>query len=153
VDSGVVVDEHLRTSDPHVLAAGDVARALHPALGRHLRVEHWANAIRHGVVAARSILGTDEVDERPPYFYTDQYDLGMEYVGFADPTAADVDLVIRGDLATRTFLAFWLSAGRVVAGMNVNIWDVSEQIEALIRSGRSVDAARLADPDVPLPDV
>jgi 3-phenylpropionate/trans-cinnamate dioxygenase ferredoxin reductase subunit len=153
VDSGVVVDEHLRSSDPHIWAAGDVARALHPALGRHLRVEHWANAVRHGVVAGRSLLGADAVDERPPYFYTDQYDLGMEYVGFTDPTAPDGELVVRGDLATRTFLAFWLQDGRVVAGMNVNIWDVSESIEALIRSGRTVDVARLTDPDVPLTDV
>jgi 3-phenylpropionate/trans-cinnamate dioxygenase ferredoxin reductase subunit len=150
VESGVVVDEHLRTADPHVLAAGDVANARRPALGRNLRVEHWANAVRHGVVAARSILGTDEVDERPPYFFTDQYDLGMEYVGFVDPTAPGVELVVRGDLASRTFLAFWLEGGRVVAGTNVNIWDVSEDIEALIRSGRTVDRARLADPEVPL---
>ncbi|MCU1431216.1 MAG: FAD-dependent pyridine nucleotide-disulfide oxidoreductase [Actinotalea sp.] len=155
VDNGIVVDQHLRTSDPDVLAAGDVAAAWHPSLGRRLRVEHWANAGRQGEVAARTILGVDAVDERLPYFYTDQYDLGMEYVGHAEtsgPEAYD-HVVVRGDLAGRTLIAFWLRESRVVAGMNVNVWDVTEEIEALIRSGRAVDPARLADEAVPLAEI
>ena len=138
VAGGVVVDEHLRTADPHVLAAGDVAEAWRPALGRRLRTEHWANAQRQGAVAARSIMGADASDDRLPYFYTDQYDLGMEYVGFVGPDGYD-ELVVRGDLAKRELIAFWLREGRVLAGMNVNVWDVTEQIEELIRSGGRVD--------------
>ena len=153
VDNGVVVDEHLRTADPHVLAAGDVANAWRPALGRRLRVEHWANAGRHGVVAARAVQGVDAVDDTLPYFYTDQYDLGMEYVGYAEPDPAGGDVVVRGDLAGREFQAFWLREGRVVAGMHVNVWDTIEDIEAVVRSGRPVDRARLADTSVPLAEV
>lgn len=141
VRDGVVVDEHLQTADPRVLAAGDVALARRPALGRHLRVEHWANAGRHGALAAHTILGTGATDDRLPYFFTDQYDLGMEYVGHAEPTGEGVaaEVVVRGDLAAREFIAFWVRDGRVVAGMNVNVWDVTEDIEALIRSGGAVD--------------
>jgi len=138
VAGGVVVDEHLRTADPHVLAAGDVAEAWRPALHRRLRTEHWANAQRQGAVAARSIMGADASDDRLPYFYTDQYDLGMEYVGYVGPDGYD-ELVVRGDLAKRELIAFWLREGRVLAGMNVNVWDVTEQIEELIRSGGRVD--------------
>ena len=138
VADGVVVDEHLRTADPHVLAAGDVAEAWRPALHRRLRTEHWANAQRQGAVAARSIMGADASDDRLPYFYTDQYDLGMEYVGYVGPDGHD-ELVVRGDLAKRELIAFWLREGRVLAGMNVNVWDVTEQIEELIRSGGRVD--------------
>lgn len=148
VADGVVVDEHLRTADPRVLAAGDVARAWRPALGRHLRVEHWANAGRQGALAARTILAAGDgagtpaaIDDRLPYFYTDQYDLGMEYVGFAETSGDQAydDVVVRGDLAKREFIAFWVRGGRVVAGMNVNVWDVTEDIEALIRAGGGVD--------------
>lgn len=151
VENGVLVDEHLRTTDPAILAAGDVANAFHPLLGRRVRVEHWANALRQGPVAARSLLGRDVTYDRLPFFYTDQYDLGMEYTGFADP-AAD-DLVLRGDLAGRRYIAFWLAGRRVRAGMNVNVWDVSKAIEALVRSGREVDLGRLRDVDVPLDEV
>lgn len=134
VRDGVVVDAHLRTADPRVLAVGDIAEAWHPFYGRHVRVEHWAAAGRHGAVAARTILGADAVDDRLPYFYTDQYDLGMEYVGLAD---ADDEVVVRG--GPDAFIAFWVRDGRVRAGMNVNIWDVTERIEALIKRGGAVD--------------
>jgi len=143
--SGIAVDEHLRTADPAVLAAGDVANAHHTVLGHRLRVEHWDNAIRQGALAARSILGRPDVHDWQPYFYTDQYDLGMEYVGHA---SADDPVVLRGDPATRELVAFWLHDGRVRAAMNVNVWDVNDQLRALV--GRTVDPARLADADVPL---
>jgi 3-phenylpropionate/trans-cinnamate dioxygenase ferredoxin reductase subunit len=152
VSNGVVVDEHLRTAHPAIFAAGDVANAYHPFLGRHLRVEHWANALRQGPVAARSMLGQDATYERLPYFFTDQYDLGMEYNGYAEPDGYD-RVVVRGDVGAREFVAFWLDSGRVVAGMGVNIWDTSKPVTALITSRREVDVARLADPDVPLEDV
>ncbi len=152
VADGITVDEHLRTSDPAVYAAGDVANAYHPRLGRHLRVEHWANARRQGPAAARAMLGDPAGYQRLPYFYTDQYDLGMEYTGSVDPAGVD-DVVVRGDLRSREFIAFWLTAGRVTAGMNVNTWDVTESIELLIASGRQVDPGRLADSDVPLTSV
>ncbi|WP_127131472.1 NAD(P)/FAD-dependent oxidoreductase [Georgenia sp. SYP-B2076] len=152
VDGGVVVDEHLRTAAPDVYAVGDVARFFHPALGQHIRVEHWANAQRGGPVAARSMLGQDVANDRPPYFYTDQFDLSMEYSGYPE-LAADAQVVYRGDREAREFIAFWVAGGRVVAGMNVNVEDVSPAIERLVRSGAPVDPARLADPAVPLEDL
>ena len=153
VEDGVLVDASLRTSDPDVFAAGDVARALHPLLGKHIRVEHWANALNQPAVAAAAMLGrTDAAYDELPYFYTDQFDLGMEYLGYVEPGGYD-RVVVRGDTATREFIAFWLSGGRVLAGMNVNVWDVTEPIKALIRSGAAVDPDRLADPAVPLESV
>jgi len=149
VRDGVVTDASLRTSDPAIYAAGDIARAFHPMLGRHIRVEHWANALHQPQTAARAMLGQDAVYDRVPYFYTDQYDLGMEYAGYAEPGGYD-QVIFRGDAGKREFIAFWLSGGRVVAGMNVNIWDVNDAIQALIRSGQPADPARLANPAVPL---
>ncbi len=152
VDDGVVVDSSLRSSDPDVFAAGDVANAEHPLLGRHVRVEHWANALNQPVVAAQAMLGKPAGYERLPYFYSDQYDLGMEYTGHvADPGAART--VVRGDVGAREFVAFWTSGGRVLAGMNVNVWDVTGPIGDLVRSGRPVDLTRLADPSVPLDEL
>ncbi|NMR20278.1 NAD(P)/FAD-dependent oxidoreductase [Cellulomonas fimi] len=152
VDDGVLVDDHLRTSDPAIFAAGDVANAFHPRLGTHIRVEHWENARRQGALAARTMLGQDAVFDRLPYFFSDQYDLGMEYVGYAEPGAYD-HLVIRGDLDKRELVAFWLAEGRVLAGMNVNVWDVVGEVEALILSARVVDVERLANPGIALADV
>ena len=149
VRNGVVTDASLRTSDPAIYAAGDIASAFHPMLGTHIRVEHWANALHQLQTAAAAMLGRDAVYDRVPYFYTDQYDLGMEYAGYAGPGGYD-QVVFRGDAGKREFIAFWLSGGRVVAGMNVNIWDVNDAIQALIRSGQPADPAWLADPGVPL---
>lgn len=148
VEDGVVVDQHLRSSHPRVLAVGDIARAAHPLLGTHVRVEHWANALNQPATAAATILGRDEPYDRLPYFFTDQYDLGMEYVGHTGGGYDEV--VVRGDLVARELIAFWRRDGRVVAGMNVNVWDVVDGVQALIRSGAVVDRERLADPDVPL---
>ena len=143
VDDGVLVNAGLRTSDAHVFAAGDVANAEHPVLGRRIRVEHWANALHQPEVAAQSILGKDAVYDRLPYFFTDQYDLGMEYVGYA---TADDDVVVRGDLESREFVALWVRDGRVVAGMNVNVWDVTDRIRDLILAGEPADAFELPAP-------
>jgi 3-phenylpropionate/trans-cinnamate dioxygenase ferredoxin reductase subunit len=147
VANGVVTDAALRTSAPDVYAAGDVASSFHPRYGRHVRVEHWANALHGGPAAARSMLGQEVSYDRVPYFFTDQYELGMEYSGLAGPGA---DVVHRGNPGSGAFLTFWLRDGRVEAGMNVNVWDVAEPIQALIRSGRQVDTGRLTDPGVPL---
>jgi 3-phenylpropionate/trans-cinnamate dioxygenase ferredoxin reductase component len=149
VDNGIVVNAGLRSSHPDVYAAGDVANADNPLLGRHLRVEHWQNARTSGTAAARSMLGQRVTHDPVPYFFTDQYDLGMEYSGHIGPGGYD-QLVIRGEVSTRKFIAFWLAEDRVVAGMNVNVWDVSAQIQHLIRSRRTVDPRRLADPDTPV---
>jgi 3-phenylpropionate/trans-cinnamate dioxygenase ferredoxin reductase component len=147
VDNGILTDEALRTSAPDVFAAGDVASSFRPLYGRYVRVEHWANALHSGPAAARSMLGQSVSYDRVPYFYTDQYDLGMEYSGLSGP--ADT-VVCRGNPESGEFIAFWTSDGRVTAGMNVNVWDVTEPIQQLIRSRRQVQAARLADPDTPL---
>ena len=150
VDDGVLVDRRLETSAPGVFAAGDVASAYHPLYRRRVRVEHWANALNQGVTAARAMLGRGVSYERLPYFFSDQYDVGMEYSGLASP--AD-ELVLRGDPATREFLAFWLWEGRVVAGMSVNVWEVTEAVQRLVRSGRRVDVRRLRDPGVALDEL
>lgn len=144
---GIAVDEYLRSSVPSIYAAGDVAAAWHPRFGRHIRVEHWDNAIHQGTTAAANILGANEPYARTPYFYSDQYDLGMEYRGFAPEWG---QVVVRGDLARREFHAFWLSDGRVVAAMNANQWDDGDELQRLVESEERVDLARLADPGVPL---
>jgi 3-phenylpropionate/trans-cinnamate dioxygenase ferredoxin reductase component len=151
VRNGVLVNEQLEAvGAAGVYAAGDVAAAWHPRYQSYLHVEHWANALNQGPAAARNMLGVPTPYARLPYFYSDQYDLGMEYSGFA---ATWDRVVVRGDPAARTFIAFWLKDQRVVAGMNANVWDVTEPIQALIRSGLPVDPARLADPDIPLDQV
>jgi NADPH-dependent 2,4-dienoyl-CoA reductase/sulfur reductase-like enzyme len=148
VDNGIVTDHTLRTSAPDVWAAGDVAATFHPLYGRHVRVEHWANALHGGPAAAQSMLGQDITYDRVPYFFTDQYDLGMEYSGLSGPGDT---VVCRGNPDDGEFIAFWISdEGRVTAGMNVNVWDVTDPIQQLIRSGRHVPAAALTDTDTPL---
>lgn len=144
VDNGILADASLRTSAPDVFAAGDVANAMHPVLGQRLRSEHWQNAISSGEVAARSMLGLEAQHDSIPYFYTDQFDLGMELSGYA-PLMADAEIVIRGDLAAREFIAFWVQGGQVVGGMNVNVWDVNETVQQIIRQGSVHDVAELAD--------
>jgi 3-phenylpropionate/trans-cinnamate dioxygenase ferredoxin reductase component len=150
--NGVVVGAGLRSSDPDIFAAGDVAYAYHPLLGRHIRVEHWYNALHQPQTAARAMLGQDVAYDHVPYFYTDQYDLGMEYAGYVEPGGYD-QVVFRGDVDKREFIAFWLAGGRVLAGMNVNVWDVNDAIQALVRGGHPVDPVRLADPGVALDQV
>ncbi len=145
VNNGILVDEHLRTDDPAILAIGDVANAYNTARGGRLRVEHWDNAIRQGKLAAMSILGLPGAYDWQPYFFTDQYDLGMEYVGYANAAS---DVVIRGDRDTGEFITFWLDDGRISAAMNANIWDVSDDLRALI--GREISADRLRDEKVQL---
>ena len=150
--NGVLTDEALRTTDGNIFAAGDVANSVNPLLGRRVRVEHWSNALDGGPAAARSMLGQPVVYDKVPYFYSDQYDLGMECAGLPSPGSYD-EVAYRGDRAGLEFIAFWLSGGRVVAGMNVNVWDVNDDIQSLIRSARPVDLARLTNPEVPLPDL
>jgi 3-phenylpropionate/trans-cinnamate dioxygenase ferredoxin reductase subunit len=147
IDNGILADQRLETSAPGVFAAGDVANAVHPFYGHPVRVEHWANALAQGPAAARSMLGQETAFDEIPYFFSDQYDVGMEYRGFA--TTWD-EVVFRGAVEDREFIAFWLERGRVVAGMNVNVWDVNERIRDLIVSRRRVDVTELVDPEVPL---
>src|SRR5215469_14400106 len=147
LDNGVVTDEYLAASAAAVFAAGDVASAWHPVFARRIRLEHWSSALNQGPVAARNMMGRRTPYEQIPYFYSDQYDVGMEYSGYA----RDWDQVVfRGDPASREFIAFWLSGGRVVAGMNVNVWDVADSIAALVAAGGRADLSRLLDPGVAL---
>jgi 3-phenylpropionate/trans-cinnamate dioxygenase ferredoxin reductase subunit len=147
LDNGIVTDEYLATSCPGVFAAGDVANAWHPLLNRRIRLEHWSSALNQGPVAAKNMLGALTRYERIPYFFSDQYDVGMEYSGYA----IDWDeVVFRGDPTTREFIAFWLKDGRLAAGMNVNVWDVAEPIATLVAPQRPVDVIRLIDADVDL---
>ncbi len=150
-DGGVLVDASLRTSDPDIYAVGDIAAAEHPLFGGRIRTEHWANALKQPAVAAAGMLGKPGEYAELPYFFTDQYDLGMEYVGHAPGFER---VVFRGDVAKREFVAFWLDGdNRVLAGMNVNIWDVLDDVKALIRSRTSVDPDKLADPEFPLAEL
>ena len=150
VDNGVLVGERLETSVPGIFAAGDVANAVHPHYGRRLRIEHWDNAKRQGRAAAANMLGQAKPYDRIPYFYSDQYDIGMEYTGLA---SADDQVVFRGYRERREFIAFWLRDGAVMAGMNVNVWDVAAAIERLVASGVRADATRLADVARPLEEL
>jgi NADPH-dependent 2,4-dienoyl-CoA reductase/sulfur reductase-like enzyme len=149
VDNGILVDASLRTSDPDIFAAGDVANAFHPTIGERIRSEHWANALNQGPAAARAMLGQEVSYDEIPYAYSDQFEIGMEFSGYP-PLIGDATLVYRGDRDRREFIAFWMLGGRVVAGMNVNVWDVNEDVQGLIRRGNIMDVAALADPDVPL---
>jgi 3-phenylpropionate/trans-cinnamate dioxygenase ferredoxin reductase subunit len=150
VDNGVLVDEQLRASAPGVYAAGDIASAWHPHFQRRLRVEHWANALNQGSTAGVNATGGSETYDRLPYFFSDQYDLGMEYVGHADP---DDEVVVRGSLADREFIAFWRRDGAVTAAMNVNVWDVVEDLKAIIASKQKIPTDRLADSAIPLAEL
>jgi 3-phenylpropionate/trans-cinnamate dioxygenase ferredoxin reductase subunit len=150
IQNGILTNELLKTSAPGIHAAGDVANARHPLYGEHIRVEHWANALHQGPAAARNMLEMNVPYDNVPYFFSDQYDIGMEYAGYA--TKWD-EVVFRGDVDAREFIAFWVADDRVIAGMNVNVWDVTDDIQALIRSKATVDRARLADPDAPLTEL
>ena len=150
VDNGVVVDEFLETSAPGVYAAGDVASAWHPHYQGHLRVEHWANALNQGLAAGANAAGERTAYTRLPYFFSDQYNLGLEYVGYSRPGD---DLVVRGSLEDRELVAFWHRDGVVSAAMNVNVWDVVDDLKAIVAAGARQDRARLADPEVPLADL
>jgi len=156
VDNGVVTDESLRTTLPGVWAAGDVANWKSTLLGTHLRVEHWANANDSGFEAGRSMAGADVTYDPVPFFYSDQYDAGLEYAGYV-PRDTEVDVVLRGDPGSGAFMAFWVvpdgDGVRVLAGMHVNTWDTIDAVQSLIRSGASLDPARLGDPEVPLADL
>jgi 3-phenylpropionate/trans-cinnamate dioxygenase ferredoxin reductase component len=152
VVNGVLVDEHLTSSDPDIFAAGDVANAYYPHLATHVRLEHWAAALNQGPVAAANMMGSGVAYDRVPYFYSDQYDWGMEYSGYVPGGKADA-VVIRGDIGAGQFIAFWMIDGRVKAGMNVNIWDVTDVIQDLVRTDRAIDPVALTDPAVPLADL
>ncbi|MCU1433560.1 MAG: pyridine nucleotide-disulfide oxidoreductase [Pseudarthrobacter sp.] len=149
LDNGILTDTSLQTSEPGIYAAGDVANALHPFTGRHHRSEHWSNALNGGKVAAKAMLGQDATLSTIPYFYTDQFDISMEYSGFP-ALAAGAEPVIRGSLQDKEFIAFWQQDSRVVAGMSVN-WPRKVQpgaqktIKALISARTPVTAERLAD--------
>jgi 3-phenylpropionate/trans-cinnamate dioxygenase ferredoxin reductase subunit len=149
VDNGIAVDEHLRTCDPDVYAAGDVANTWHPERGGRLRVEHWANARRQGALAAKTMLGGEETDLAPPYFFSDQFDLGMEYTGAVSAGGYD-QVIFRRHADPRAVIVFWLRDRRVLAGMNLNIWDVADDIGRLVQSPEQVNSRALADPGVPL---
>jgi 3-phenylpropionate/trans-cinnamate dioxygenase ferredoxin reductase component len=156
VDNGVLVDASLRTSDPDIFAVGDIANHDHPTLDARIRVEHWATALNHPATAVAAMLGATGREasyEELPYFFSDQYDLGMEYIGYAPPGSYD-RVVVRGDVAKREFVAFWLDRdNRIRAAMNVNVWDVVDAIKPLIAAATVVDPARLADPAVAYQDV
>jgi 3-phenylpropionate/trans-cinnamate dioxygenase ferredoxin reductase subunit len=152
VDNGVLLDSALCSSDSRIFAAGDVANARNAFYDKHIRIEHWANALNQPSTVAASMLGQPANHDQLPYFFTDQYDLGMEYVGYVEPGGYD-QVVFRGDLAGREFIAFWLKDGRVLAGMNVNVWDVTDDIKMLIRSRASIGANRLADTGIALADL
>ncbi|MHA3684509.1 NAD(P)/FAD-dependent oxidoreductase [Leucobacter sp. HY1908] len=152
VENGVLVDASLRTSAPDVFAAGDLANIDHAGAGTRVRSEHWAVALATGKAAAQAMLGQSVSYDVIPFFFTDQWELGMEMAGYPH-LMRDAEVVVRGDLAKREYLAFWVKDGRVGGGMNVNVWDVNEQIQDLVRSGVTVDLEKLRDPSVPLTDV
>lgn len=153
VDNGVLVDASLRSSNPSIYAVGDIANHDHPVLGHRVRVEHWATALNQPATAAAALLGGDDVYTELPYFYSDQFDLGMEYIGYAAP-GSYARVVTRGDVPGREFVAFWLDGGdRILAAMNVNVWDVVDEIKPLIAAKTAVDVDSLTRAEVPYADV
>ena len=153
IDNGILVDASLRTSDPDIHAAGDVANVDHAFYGRRVRVEHWDTALGSGPAAAEAMLGLPVSYDRLPFFFTDQYDLGMEFVGMVPPDDRGT-VITRGDVAGEAFWAFWLDGATVAAAMHVNQWDVGiDPLRELVRGRREVDADKLADPNVPLTQV
>lgn len=153
VDNGLLVDRSLRTNDPDIYAVGDIANHDHPVLGHRVRVEHWATALNQPAAAAAALLGSDESYTELPYFFSDQYDLGCEYIGHATPDSYD-RVLVRGDLASREFVAFWVNSdNQIQAAMNVNVWDVLDEIKPLMTERKSVDPQRLTDPDVAYTEV
>jgi len=150
VDNGVHCDAALRTEDPDVFAAGDIANVPNSHYGQRIRVEHWQNAVDSGPAAAKAMLGQDVAHDQVPYFFTDQYDVGMEFAGWFAPGGYD-RVVTRGDVDGQAFYAFWLAGDEVVAGMHLNQWDDGiGPVQELIRSRKAVDPARLADPGSPI---
>ena len=149
-DNGIVVDEHLETSVEGIFAAGDVANAWHPHYQQHLRVEHWANALNQGITAGRNAAGNHDAYMRLPYFFSDQYDLGLEYVGHA---SIDDAVIIRGDRHSREFIAFWHRDGTITAAMNVNVWDVVDDLKAIVEARSPIDLALLTDPAVQIKEL
>lgn len=143
---GVDTDATLRTSAPDVFAAGDIAAQFHPRYGRRVRVEHWANAKDQGAHVAGNLLGAGKPYAASPFFFSDQYDLGLEVRGLANPFRDE--LVVRGDLGTREFIAFWLRDGKVYAAMNVNMWDDGDALQALVDNQTMVEPAKLQEADL-----
>jgi 3-phenylpropionate/trans-cinnamate dioxygenase ferredoxin reductase component len=146
-DRGILVNQRLETSATGVFAAGDVVNHWHPFYERRVHVEHWANALNQGPAGARSMLGDKQPYDEIPYFFSDQFDVGMEYSGLSEPSD---QVAFRGDFDGGEFIAFWLRDGIVTAGMNVNVWDVNEHVQALIRSRKQIDVSTLTDEGTPL---
>jgi len=156
VDNGVVTDARLRTSADGVWAAGDVANWQSTTLGTHVRVEHWANANDGGLAAGRSMAGADVTYDPIPFFFSDQYDAGLEYAGYV-PRDSGAEVVLRGEPSSNEFMAFWVvpdgDGVRVLAGMHVNVWDTIDTVQQLVRERTVVDRDRLADTGIPLDEV
>jgi 3-phenylpropionate/trans-cinnamate dioxygenase ferredoxin reductase component len=147
IDNGVVVDEYCRTGIEGIYAAGDVANHYHPVFGRHIRVEHWQNAQKQGQAAARSMLGDGKPYQEIPWFWSDQYEHNLQYAGFH----RDWDeLVVRGSLEERSFVAFYRKDERVLAAVAVNRGRDLRRSVPLIKARERIEGSRLRDPDVDL---
>jgi 3-phenylpropionate/trans-cinnamate dioxygenase ferredoxin reductase component len=150
VDNGIVVDQFLETSIPGIYAAGDVANAWHPHYRQYIRIEHWANARNQGLTAGGNAAGNHDLYELLPHFFSQQYDVGLEYVGHS---GADDEVVVRGDAASRSFIAFWHNGGIVTAAMNVNVAGVADDLTAIVTARERADVGRLANPSVALSEL
>jgi 3-phenylpropionate/trans-cinnamate dioxygenase ferredoxin reductase component len=147
VDNGILVDGQLRAAGG-VWAAGDVANAEHPLFGR-IRIEHWAEALNQGLLAGRNLAGAGERYDRVPYFFSEQFDLYLSYLGHVRIWD---ELVVRGsrEVAEPRFVAWYLRGGAPRAALIVNDQDAEDPVREVIRRGRPVDPVRLADPAVEL---
>ncbi|HLS04444.1 MAG TPA: FAD/NAD(P)-binding oxidoreductase [Actinomycetales bacterium] len=153
-DGGVLVDAQLRTSQPDIYAVGDIAAVYYEKYDRHIRLDHWASAMRQPDTLAAILCGHNTKYDALPYFFTDQFDLGCEYVGYVPPELRDeVEVVVRGDMRSRELIAFYVADHKIWAGMNVNIWDVSAEIEKLITDETRITRDELEDPSVSLSEL
>ena len=146
-ENGIVVDEHCRTNVDGIYAAGDVANHWHPVFNRHIRVEHWQNAMRQGAAAARNMLGHSVVYDDIPWFWSDQYDWNLQYAGYHTTWE---QLVIRGQPERDRFVACYLNDGRIDAAIAVNQGRELRRVIPLIKARQRVDPQQIADESVDL---
>jgi 3-phenylpropionate/trans-cinnamate dioxygenase ferredoxin reductase component len=140
IDNGILVDQRLQAAEG-VWAAGDVANADHPLFGR-IRIEHWAEALNQGLLAGRNLAGAGDRYDRVPYFFSDQFDLSLSYLGHVREWD---ELVVRGsrEVDDPRFVAWYLRDGTPRAALIVNDWDAEDPVRELIRRGAQVDPSEL----------
>ncbi len=140
IENGIVVDEHQRTSEPDIFAAGDVAAFPYEALGGRMRIEHWDHALNHGKQAGKNMAGADQPYTHMPYFFSDLFEFGYEAVGEVD---SRLTVVADWQEKHKTGVLYYLSGDTVRGVMLCNVWDKVEEARTLIQASKKVEPAEL----------